>query len=465
MMHLKIFRQENIAHDLKADQHFAKTMVARDLLVLGIGAVIGTGIFILPGTVAAKTAGPGVTLSFFFAAIVCALAAMCYAEFSSAIPVAGGAYSYGNIIFGEVIGWFLGWALILEYILALSSVSTGWAAYFNAMMSSFGVNLPKALTGPFSPQNGTYFNLVAALIVLLIAFMLRQGMKTSMTISSAAVVIKLAIILIFIVVGVAFIKPNNYHPFMPYHFSGVIRGSATVFFAFLGFDAVSSSAAEVKNPKHNMPIGIIGTLVVATLLYMGVSFVLTGMVNYRQLNVANPVAFALRLAHQTWLANLLSLGALIGMFTMMVTVLYSASRLIYSISRDGLLPKKLCRFDERSHTPKGALWFVAIVGALLGGLGSLDELTSLVNIGTLLAFICVSFGILRLRKRKDIPNSNGFQVPGYPILPIISGILCTIMLFLLPKSAFIGAGIWFAIGLLIYACYGYKHSRLQQDQR
>ena len=416
-MGLNIFRKESLDRYLGADKLFVKTMNARDLMAIGIGTVIGTGIFILPGTIAAKQAGPGVSLSFVLSAIVCAFAAMCYAEFASALPVAGSAYSYGNVVFGEFFGWLLGWALVLEYMLAVASVSTGWAAYFNSFIESFGLKIPHALSGPFDPAHGTYINIVAVVIVLLITVMLSRGLQSSVRVNNIAVVIKVAIILIFIVAGLFFIKPKNNHPLLAYHMSGVIHGETIGFFDYLGFDCVSSSAAEVKNPKRNMPLGIIGTLGIVTLLYMGVAIVLTGMVKYTRLDVANPVSYALQLVHQNWLAELLSIGALIGMFTMMVAMIYSSSRLIYAIGRDGLLPAFLGKLDKKSHSPQVALWIVAVIIATMGGLVSLDQLTSLVNIGTLFAFTLVSFGIIPLRRRKDIGNRGGFKVPSVNQIP------------------------------------------------
>lgn len=285
-------------------------------------------------------------------------------------------------------------------------------------------------------------------------------MKTSMKFNNAAVLIKIAIIFIFIGVGLFFIKPKNYQPFTPYGTTGVLRGATTVFFAFLGFDVVSSSAAEVKNPKKNMPIGIIGTLIVAALLYMGVSVVLTGMVNYKQLDVANPVAYALKLVNQGWVADLLSIGAIVGMSTMMLTMIYSSSRLIYSIGRDGLLPNFLGKIDKHG-LPENALWIVTIVIALMGGLFSLEELTSLVSIGTLLAFTFVSFGVILLRRRKDIPEGD-FKVPFYPIIPILSGLACIGMMCFLSVKTYIFAGIWSLFGLFIYCVYGYKHSKISK---
>ena len=463
-MGLNIFRKESLDRYLGADKLFVKTMNARDLMAIGIGTVIGTGIFILPGTIAAKQAGPGVSLSFLLSAIVCAFAAMCYAEFASALPVAGSAYSYGNVVFGEFFGWLLGWALVLEYMLAVASVSTGWAAYFNSFIESFGLKIPHALSGPFDPAHGTYINIVAVVIVLLITVMLSRGLQSSVRVNNIAVVIKVAIILIFIVAGLFFIKPKNYHPFLPYHMSGVIHGATIGFFAYLGFDCVSSSAAEVKNPKRNMPLGIIGTLGIVTLLYMGVAIVLTGMVKYTRLDVANPVSYALQLVHQNWLAELLSIGALIGMFTMIVAMIYSSSRLIYAIGRDGLLPAFLGKLDKKSHSPQVALWIVAVIIATMGGLVSLDQLTSLVNIGTLFAFTLVSFGIIPLRRRKDIGNRGGFKVPLYPFIPILSGLLCLAMMTQLQLETYIGAGIWFTLGIIIYFTYGYWHSKLNDKQ-
>lgn len=452
------FRKENLSRYLGTDKKFVKSLGAGDLLALGIGAVIGTGIFILPGTVAATEAGPGVTLSFVIAAIVCGLCSMCYAELSSSIPVAGSAYSYGNLLYGEVIGWILGWALVLEYMLSVAAVSAGWAAYFHSLINSVGLHLPHQLENAYNPFSGTYFNLVAVISVFLIALLLSRGLKTSIKLNNAAVIIKIAIILIFVGVGLFFIKPSNYKPFTPFGTKGIFHGATTVFFAFLGFDVVSASAAEVKNPKKNMPIGIIGTLIIAAILYMAVSVVLTGMVHFDKLDVANPVAFALKQVNQGWLADLLSIGAIVGMSTMMLSMIYSSSRLIYSIGRDGLLPSFLGKIDKHG-LPENSLWIVTTIIALMGGIFSLDELTNLVSIGTLLAFAFVSFGVILLRQRSDIPDAS-FKVPFYPVIPILSTLACIGMMFFLPIKTFIFAGIWFGFGLLIYFTYGYKHSKL-----
>ncbi|GAW64179.1 amino acid permease [Ligilactobacillus acidipiscis DSM 15836] len=459
----RVTRKENLSRYLDQDQRFEKPLGSSDLIAMGVGAVIGTGIFILPGTVAAVHSGPAIVLSFVIAAVVCSTAAMCYAEFSSALPIAGSAYSFGNVIFGEGIGWFLGWSLILEYMLAVAAVSTGFASYFNSFIAGFGLHIPQALDGPFDPAHGTYFNIVAFAIVWLIFLLLSQGVSTSMKVNNLMVVIKIAIIILFLIVGAFYIKPANWSPFAPFGAKGVFSGASLVFFAYLGFDCVSAAAAEVKHPEKNMPRGIIGTLVICTLLYILVSVVLTGMVKYTKLDVGNPVAFALQLVHQNWGAGVISVGAMLGMFTMMISMIYSSSRLIYSIGRDGLFPKFLGQISEKTHMPTHSMLAVTIIISLTGSMLSLDQLTNLVNIGTLMAFTFVSAGIIPLRKRKDIPNTNGFKVPFYPILPIISVILCIVMLTQLSSETWLMFLVWLIIGIIIYFSYGLKHSKLAQD--
>ena len=457
----RIFQKEDLERYLQKDSHFERTLSAVDLIALGIGAVIGTGIFILPGTVAATKAGPGIILSFVLAAIVCAVAAMCYAEFASVLPIAGSAYSYGNIVYGEMIGWIIGWALVLEYVLAVATVAVGWAAYFNSFIAGFGLKLPKAITGSFDPAHGTYINVVAILIVCLIAWIIDTGLKTSIRLNNIIVVVKLAIIVLFLLVGSFYVKPSNWTPFAPFGGTGILKGAAVVFFAYLGFDAVSSSAAEVKNAKRNMPIGIIGTLVICTIFYILVSGVLTGMVSYKQLNVDDAVAFALQLVHQNFVAGIISIGALAGMFTMMVTMIYSSSRLLYSIGRDGLLPRFLGKIDKH-HAPKNAMLTVTIVISILAGLIPLDQLANLVNIGTLIAFAFVSYGILLLRRNPKLNAIKGFRVPLYPVLPIISGLLCLFMMTQLSMETWLASLVWFLLGLIIYFGYGIRHSRMNK---
>lgn len=460
----RMFKKDSLDNYLKGDANLTKVLGAKDLLSLGIGAVIGTGIFILPGTVAATKAGPAIVISFILAAAICALAAMAYAELASAMPVAGSAYTYGNLLYGEVVGWILGWALILEYLLAVAAIATGWSAYFGYLVKPLFV-IPKAISGSYDPSNGTYINLVAVIILLLVGWLSTKGKETSGIVQRFMVILKVAIILLFIIVGLFYVKSTNYMPLIPkevngaFGVKGIFAGAATVFFAFLGFDAVSSSAAEVKNPKKNMAIGIIGTLIIAAVLYALVGFVLTGMVSYTKLNVADPVAYALDSVGQRGIAYVITIGALAGMFTSLMAMVFAGSRLLYAMGRDNLLPPFLGEIDSKNGLPKNALVVVTIIVAILAGLLPLGRLTELVNLGTLLAFVFVSFGVILLRKNKTIKN-DGYKMPLVPILPILSAMFSIYMIGKLQIETIIAGGIWFIIGLLIYLVYGMRHSRL-----
>lgn len=459
-----LFRKKNVEELFKksGDAQLKQTLGAFDLVLLGIGAIIGTGIFILPGTVAASHSGPAIIFSFIIAGIVCAFAGMCYSEFSSSVPVTGSAYTYGYIVFGELVAWIVGWALVLEYGLAVASVSTGWSSYFSALLEGFNITIPKAISGPFNPAEGTYINVPAIAIVLAIAFLLTRGIQGSAKLNKIMVFIKVGVILLFIVVGVFFVKPVNWHPFMPFGISGVMSGAALVFFAYLGFDAVSSAAEEVKNPQRNLPIGIIGSLVICTLLYVVVSLVLTGIAPYTQLNVSNPVSFAMQIVHQDWIAGIISLGAVSGMMTVILVMLYGGTRLLYAIGRDGLLPKSMCELNKKYKTPVKNTWIFAILTALCAGFIPLSRLAELVNMGTLIAFTIVSIGVIFLRKNKNIP-SGGFKVPFFPVLPIISFLLCIFLITQLSVFTWIACSVWFIFGLIIYFTYGRKHSLMNKE--
>lgn len=459
-----LFRRKSVGELLgkkSGGDQLKKTLGAFDLVLLGIGAIVGTGIFILPGTVAANHSGPAIVFSFIVAAIVCALAGMCFSEFASSVPVTGSAYTYGYIVFGELIAWFIGWALLLEYGLAAASVANGWSSYLNALLAGFKLELPPAISGPFNPENGTYINVPAIAIVFFIAFLLTLGIKESTKFNTVMVFIKVAVILLFIAVGAFYVEPANWEPFMPFGFEGVVGGAALVFFAYLGFDAVSSAAEEVKNPQRNMPIGIIGSLFICTLLYVAVSLVLTGIVPYTNLNVSDPVSFAMQMIQQEWVAGVISLGAVIGMTTVILVMAYGGTRLLYALGRDGLLPKSMSELSPKYKTPVKNTWMFASIVAFCGGVVPLDRLAELVNMGTLLAFTMVSLGILFLRKDKSIP-SGGFKVPFYPVLPIVSFLLCIFLISQLSAHTWIACGIWFVIGLIFYFSYGRKHSLLNK---
>lgn len=439
----------------------SKTLGPFDLIMLGVGAIIGTGIFILPGTVAASHSGPAIIYSFILAAIVCAFAGMCYSEFASAIPVAGSAYTYGYVVFGELIAWLVGWALLLEYGLAVASVATGWSSYLNSLLAGFNLAIPHAISGPWNPSNGTYINIPAIAIVLVIALLLTIGIRESTKINTIMVFVKVGVILLFIGVGIFYVEPVNWQPFMPFGVSGVLTGTSLVIFAYLGFDAVSSAAEEVINPRRNMPIGIIGSLVICSLLYVTVSLVLTGIVPYTNLNVTVPVSFALQVIHQDWVAGIISLGAVIGMMTVILVMLYGGTRVLYALGRDGLLPKSMYELNKKYKTPIKNTWIFSILVALCAGFIPLSELAELVSTGTLVAFIIVSIGVIYLRKDKNIP-SGGFKVPLFPFVPIASFLLSIFLIFQLSVHTWIACGIWFIIGLLVYMFYGSKHSLMNK---
>lgn len=463
-----LFRKKSIATFLqdaeKKGAALKKDIGAFDLTMLGVGAIIGTGIFVLTGVAAAEHAGPALILSFIMSGLACVFAALCYAEFASSVPVSGSAYTYSYATFGEIIAWILGWDLILEYGVASSAVASGWSGYFQGLLAGFGIHLPHALTSAYDPAKGTIINLPAILIVLLIALLLTQGVKKSAKFNTIMVIIKLAVVLLFIGVGVWYVKPSNWTPFMPFGFDGVAVGAATVFFAYIGFDAVSTAAEEVKNPKRNMPIGIIASLAICTVLYIVVSAILTGIVPYTELNVPNPVAFALNYIHQDWVAGLISVGAITGITTVLLVMMYGQTRLFYAISRDGLLPKIFSKVSEKKQTPVLNTWVVAIVVALFAGVLPLGKLAELTNIGTLFAFIVVSLGVLVLRKTQ--PNlTRGFKVPFVPVIPILSVLFCGYLTLQLPATTWITFFIWITVGLVVYFLYGRRNSILNKEEQ
>ncbi|TKI67414.1 amino acid permease [Lysinibacillus mangiferihumi] len=456
-----LFRRKNIADLLKKEGtiQLKQSLGAFDLILLGVGAIVGTGIFILPGTVSATHAGPGIVFSFIIAAIVCALAGMCYSEFASSVPVTGSAYTYGYIVFGEIVAWLVGWALLLEYGLAVAAVATGWSSYLSALLAGFNISLPTAISGSFNPAVGTYINLPAIVIIFATAFFLMLGIKESTRLNSIMVFLKVGVILLFIGVGVFYVEPTNWQPFLPFGVSGVLSGAALVFFAYLGFDAVSSAAEEVKNPQRNMPIGIIGSLLICTVLYVVVSLVLTGMVPYTDLNVSDPVSYVMQLVHQDWIAGIISLGAVVGMMTVILVMSYGGTRLLYALGRDGLLPKSMAELSPKFKTPVKNTWVFAILVAFCAGFVPLSKLTELVNMGTLVAFTIVSIGVIYLRKNKNIP-SGGFKVPFFPVLPILSFLMCLFLISQLSIHTWIACGLWFVFGLIVYFVYGRKHSTM-----
>ncbi|MCY8907320.1 amino acid permease [Bacillus atrophaeus] len=437
----------------------SRSLSAFDLVLLGIGCVIGTGIFVITGTVAATGAGPALILSFILAGLACALAAFCYAEFSSSIPVSGSVYTYSYATLGELLAFLIGWDLMLEYVIALAAVATGWSSYFQSLLAGFHLHIPAALTGAPGNSPGAVFNLPAAVIILIITAIVGRGVKESTRFNNVIVLMKIAIILLFIIVGIGYVKPDNWSPFMPFGINGVIASAATVFFAYLGFDAVSNASEEVKNPQKNMPIGIIGALAICTILYIAVSLVLTGMMPYTQLNVGDPVSFALKFVGQDQLAGIISVGAIVGITTVMLALLYAQVRLTFAMSRDGLLPALFAKVHPTFKTPFQNTWLTGIVAAGIAGFINLGTLAHLVNMGTLAAFTVISIAVIVLRKKHPDVTAS-FRVPFVPVVPIISAGLCLYLASSLPGVTWLAFVIWIAVGAVVYFLYSKKHSQL-----
>lgn len=441
-----------------------KVLGPLDLVMMGIGAIIGTGIFVLTGT-GAVTAGPALTLSFIVAAFACGFAALCYAEFASSVPVAGSIYTYSYFTLGEIVAWMIGWDLLLEYGLATSTVAVGWSGYFQSLMGGFGFALPEALRAAPGAQPGvaTVFNLPAFLIMIFLTWILSMGVRESARMNNVMVVIKTGVVILFIVVGVGYVKPDNWQPFMPFGFGSVMSAAALVFFAFIGFDAVTSAAEEVKNPSRDLPIGILGSLAVCTVLYVIVAAIMTGIVPYMNFKgVDHPVSLALQYAGQNWVAGFVDLAAILGMSTVMLVMAYGQTRILFAMSRDGLLPAKLSEVHPKYGTPYFATWMVGIVFGLIAAVVPLGVLAELVNIGTLAAFSLVSVAVIILRKKRpDLPRA--FRCPGVPVIPALAIIFCLTLMSFLSWHTWVAFVVWIAIGLAVYFLYARKRSLLNKQ--
>jgi APA family basic amino acid/polyamine antiporter len=425
---------------------------------MGIGAIIGTGIFVLTGVAAARYAGPGLVLSFVVAGVVSALAALCYAEFASTVPIAGSAYTYSYATLGELVAWIIGWDLILEYAVGAAAVGIGWSAYFTDFLHSvFGLNLPKALTA--SPWSGGVIDLPALLIILAITALLVRGTQESSRFNNTVVAIKVLIVLFFIAVGVWHIHTYNWTPFLPFGPGGIFNGAAIIFFAYIGFDQISTSAEETRNPARDMPRGILLSLAICTLLYIAVAAILTGMVSYKLLNVASPVSHAMILVGLNWAGAIISVGAICGLTTVLLVLLFGQSRIFFSMSRDGLLPTAFARVHPTFRTPWISTLIVGAAVALIAGLTPIDVVAELTNIGTLSAFVLVGVGILVLRRTQ--PNlRRGFRVPWVPWIPLLSIVASFVLIVSLPLVTIIRFVVWLALGLAIYFLYSRFHSRV-----
>jgi APA family basic amino acid/polyamine antiporter len=464
---------DSLLAEAKGDVGLKRTLTARSLVALGIGAIIGAGIFTLTGVAAATHAGPALIYSFILAAIGCAFAGICYSEFSTMIPIAGSAYTYSYATLGELVAWIIGWALVLEYAVGAATVSVSWAATFDSIMTSFGIKLPQAIVAsPFDPVPGKV-NLIAVLILCVISGILIRGISESAKFNDFIVILKVVVVIFFIGIGYFFINYRNYHPFLPpntgefgtFGWSGVLAGAGQIFFAYIGFDAVSTAAQEARKPERDMPIGIIGSLAICTVLYIAYSLVLTGIVNYKDLNVAAPLAVAVdRMKGLPWIAFLMKLGSLCGLTSVMLVMLLGQSRVFYSMSRDRLLPKLFCDVHPRFRTPWKSnllLLFFVSLGAAFTPIARLGSLTS---IGTLFAFVVVCIAVVIMRKKE--PNlPRPFKTPLVPYVPIL-GVLVNVGLMAglggITWAAFL---FWMALGLVVYFTYSRHTSRVQAALR
>ena len=469
-----ITRKEDPRVYANKDGHLVRSLKVRDFLALGVGTIVSTSIFTLPGEVAAMHTGPAVAISFLLAAVVAGLVAFSYAEMSAAMPFAGSAYSWINVVFGEFFGWIAGWALLAEYFIALAFVGSGLSANFRALIAPLGLKLPASLSNAFGTDGGIV-DLVSVVVIALVAALISRGVSRAARVENVLVVLKVFAVLLFIVVGLTALHAANYVPFVPkYHetangpfggWQGIYAGVSMIFLSYIGFDSIAANSAEAVNPQKTMPRGILGSLVIAVVLFVAVSLVLVGMLPYsKYANSAEPVGLALRAAGHGGVATVVQTIAVVGMFTALIGMSMAGSRLIYSFGRDGMLPKWLGKLDE-SNRPNRALWTLTIVGILIGAFFPFAFLSQLISAGTLIAFMFVSIGIYPLRRRegKDI-NASAFKVPLYPVLPAL-GFVASLMVFLgLDYQAKLYAGIWFVFGLVIYFAYGMKHSYLNKKK-
>jgi len=461
---------EGGAHQLK------RTLGAAQLVALGIGAIIGAGLFSLTGVAAAQNSGPAVTVSMVIAAVGCAFAGLCYSEFSCMIPVAGSAYTYAYATLGEWIAWIIGWDLVIEYAIGSATVSISWSAYLVALLHTFHINLPAQwIAGPFElvmmPDGTTaqgYANLPAVIVVVLISMLLMVGIKESARTNAVIVGIKLAVVLVFIGVGWSYINPANYQPFLPpnsgtfgeFGVSGLMMGAGTIFFAYIGFDAVSTAAQECRNPQRDMPIGIIGSLIACTVLYLLFGLVLTGLVPYTQLGVAAPVSLAIEKTPHLWISNLVTFGILCGFTSVILVMLMGQSRVFYSMSRDGLVPKVFAEIHPRFQTPwRSNLLFCLFVSPFSAFL-PLNIVGRMTSIGTLFAFVIVCAGVWVMRV-KNPEQPRPFRTPWVPAVPILGMLVNFALMYSLGRGNWLRLIVWLVIGQAIYFGYGRRHSRLR----
>ncbi len=472
----QLFRTRTMSHADYADSGLKRCLSAFDLTLLGVGAIIGTGIFVLTGLAAATQAGPAVVVSFVIAGFACAFAALSYAELAGSLGGCGSAYGYSYATFGEFIAWLIGWNLLLEYGMSVAAVANGWSGYFNNGLAAFGLHLPPALTA--SPHwfhargegqgPGGLVNLPAMAVILALMALLIVGVKESARLNALMVAVKLITIAIFLLVATNEVDVANWSPFIPFgwfertadgHTVGVLAGASLVFFAYIGFDAVTTAAEEAKDPQRDLPIGIIASLAFCSVVYIVVSGVLTGVVSYKELNVSSPVAHALQLLGHRWASGLVAVGVIAGLITVMLVLYYGLTRIIFAMARDGLLPPVFGHVHPRTRTPVPTIVFVGVVCALLAGFVPLGELAELVNIGTLFAFVMVCVGVLVLRGTQPALH-RPFRMPWHPFIPLAGALSCTALMSFLPAITWGRFVVWLALGVVFYFAYSVRHSTL-----
>ena len=454
---MDLFRKKSIdeLQAVAAASGMLKNLAAVDLLMLGIGAVIGTGIFVLTGVAAAKYAGPAVPLSFILSGLTCALAGLAYAEFASIVPASGSAYTYAYASLGEFIAFIVGWNLILEYTVTSSAVAVGWSGYVVGLFASAGLVLPHELV--VSAEDGGIFNLPAVLITLFLSFLLVRGTKESVKLNRILVFVKLAAIFLFLVLAAPHVDVTNWDPFLPFGYSGVVSGAAIVFFAYIGFDAVATTAAECRNAARDLPVGIIGSLFICTLLYAVVAAVLTGVVPYSMLDTAEPVAFALRHIGYNVGSAIVAVGAICGITTVLLVLLYGQSRIFFAMSRDGMVPANVCKIHRRFHTPYRVTILGAIFVSIIAGVFPIGMIAEMANIGTLSAFLIASIGVMVLRKTEPDLKRN-FKCPAVWIIAPLAVLSCGYLMANLPTATWHRFGFWILLGLAVYFGYSRAHS-------
>ncbi len=461
-----------------AEGHSLKRALgALNLTTLGIGAIIGAGIFVLTGTAAAQYAGPAIVWSFVLAGCACLFAGLCYAEFASMIPIAGSAYTYGYATLGELVAWIIGWDLILEYLFGAATVAVGWGGYFTAFMRELGIVLPDGLTnaplkfteGVGFERTGALINVPAMFLIAIMTTLLVIGIKESARFNNVIVIVKLAIVLLVIGFGFNYVNQANWHPFIPpntgefghFGLSGIVRGAAVIFFAYIGFDAVSTAAQEAKNPQRDMPIGILGSLAICTVLYILMALVMTGVAHYTELNVPHPVFVAIEKAGPglAWLRPIINIGAIAGLASVVLVMLMGQPRIFFSMSRDGLLPPTFGRIHPRYQTPYVTTILTGTVAGIVAGLFPIGLLGELVSIGTLFAFVIVCGGVIVLRYSSP-ELARPFRTPFVPVVPALGILVCGYLMFGLPAATWERLIVWLIIGLVIYFTYGRTHSKL-----